>query len=289
MNQQPHSDENPAIPIVLTIAGSDSGGGAGIQADLKTFAALGCYGVSAITAITVQNPGGVSGIQPVDPAIVSGQIEHVGAYYRVGAAKTGMLHSAPIIQAAAESIRRMALEKQQAQPAALVVDPVMVATSGARLLDEAALESLTRQLFPLAALITPNLDEAVVLAGGSPPGLKNERLLEELARGLFDRHGVPVLVKGGHLEEGDTVLDLLFDGTDTFTFAGARITGVNTHGTGCTLSAAIAAHLARGAPLPDAVGQAHAFLRLALQSALEVGRARQLNHLFAPLRVPEER
>jgi len=254
------------LPIALTIAGSDSGGGAGLQADLKTFAALGVHGTSAVTCITAQNPRGVSGIQTVSGALVRKQMEAVFAELRPRAVKTGMLFSTEIINQVAEffsSVRRVPL----------VVDPVMVATSGAVLLKPTAIRSLEK-LLPRATLITPNLDEAQLL-------LKRRLLrLEDLldaAEELHRRFGCATLVKGGHLKLGRDAVDVLFDGRSFTVFKAPRITGVSTHGTGCTYSAAIAAHLARGEELVRAVELGKRFITRAIAQSQLVGRHSALN------------
>ncbi|MEE8435944.1 MAG: bifunctional hydroxymethylpyrimidine kinase/phosphomethylpyrimidine kinase [bacterium] len=269
------------LPVMVTIAGSDSGGGAGIQADLKTFAALGTYGTSAITAITAQNPEGVTKIQPVEPDVVAAQVRAIGDYFAVGAAKTGMLFSAEIIEAVADavsSLKPLPDNVQGLERPPLVVDPVMVASSGAKLLSEDAMVALTESFIPLATLVTPNMDEAAILAGMEVTETEH---LESAAKAIHERCGVPVLVKGGHLE-GDEVLDVLYDGKEVTRFRDNFLLGVNTHGSGCTLSAAIAVYLMRGLPLPDAVSEARLFLRKAMGNALPVGRSVAINHQFAP-------
>jgi len=242
---------------VLTIAGSDSGGGAGIQADLKTFAALGCYGMSAITALTAQNTVAVMGIVPVTPEFVARQIDAVVADIGVDAVKIGMLHSAPIIRVVADRLAHH-------RPPHIVVDPVMVAKSGDRLLQEEAIDALRADLLPLATIITPNLPEAEVLLNRS---IADIDAMHDAAVALTALGPRAVLVKGGHLrhersvdvlhiaqEDGPTALD------------GERIETENTHGTGCTLSSAIAAYLARGFALREAVMQAKAYLTAALRA-----------------------
>ena len=236
----------------LTIAGSDSGGGAGIQADLKTFAALGVYGMSAITAITAQNPCGVSAVQGIDPEVVAAQIRAVVSDIGVGAAKTGMLFSAEIIRAVAATVRALAL-----QP--LVVDPVMVATSGDRLLQREAEESLRQEIIPLAAIVTPNLAETEVLVGRKVTTLEDMRAAAEQ---IVAGGARAVVVKGGHAITRAT--DVFYDGTSLELLQSEVVDTHNTHGTGCTLSAAITAGLALGYPLGDAVGSAIAYVRRAI-------------------------
>ena len=257
--------------VALTIAGSDSGGGAGIQADLRTFAAHGLHGTSALTAVTAQNSVGVTAWAALDPALVVAQIEAVATDMPVRAAKTGMLANAAIIQAVAEAAARLRL-------APLVVDPVMVAKSGDRLLDAAAERAYAERLFPLAALVTPNLHEAAVLLGRPVSDLAAMR---EAARELARLGARAVLVKGGALA-GDAV-DVLFDGERVVDLAGPRIDTANTHGTGCTLSAAICARLARGEPLLDAVRGAKAYLTEGLRRSYAVGKGRGVVDHLHPL------
>lgn len=272
-----------SLPVLLTIAGSDSGGGAGIQADLKTFSALGAYGTSAITAITAQNPEAVTDIQAIEPDVVAAQIAALGDYFEIGAAKTGMLFSTGVIEAVANaypSLRTAPQSPRGAGAPPLVVDPVMVAASGAKLLSDDAIDALEKKILPLATLITPNMDEAAILADRK---VKRARDLEPAARAIYDRFGVPVLVKGGHLTGAKNVVDLFFDGNDVQAFRGLYMSGINTHGSGCTLSAAIAVYLMRGLPVVDAVAEGRVYLRQTLSSGLPVGRAVVLNHQFAPV------
>jgi len=259
----------------LSIAGSDSGGGAGIQADLKTFAALGCFGMTAITALTAQNTTGVRSIHAVPAQMLADQIDAVVEDIGVDAVKIGMLHSVEIIHTVAQAIDRHAL-----QP--VVLDPVMVATSGAVLIDHAALDTLVAALFPRAVLITPNLDEAALLVGRA---LHTEADMEAAARQLLARGARAVLLKGGHLA-GDAVCDLLAQGDQLHWMRAPRIATANTHGTGCTLSSAIAAHLALGLGLQAAVEAARNYVRGALAHAASVRCGHgsgPLNHGFAPL------
>jgi hydroxymethylpyrimidine/phosphomethylpyrimidine kinase len=258
---------NGTTTVALTVAGSDSGGGAGIQADLKTFHALGVFGASAVTAITCQNPGRVSAVQRVQPRIVAGQIERVFEAFRVRAAKTGMLYDAGIIAAVAAAFRAHRLRN-------LVVDPVMMAGSGARLLETSAVRTLCRRLIPLAAVVTPNLMEAEALAGHRIASLDD---LRESARMLSERHGVPFLVKGGHLRGAKRAVDVLFDGRRFHEFGAPVVAGIRTHGTGCTYSAAIAAHLALGGDLVEAIGRAKIFVTKAIRDAIRVGKFHALN------------
>jgi len=242
------------LPIALTIAGSDSGGGAGIQADLKTFASLGVHGTCAITCITAQNPEGVRGIQACRPEIVRQQMEAVFAELPPAAVKTGMLYSTEIIRAVA------AFFKSGSRPA-LVVDPVMVATSGARLLKPSAIDLLKRELLPLATLVTPNLDEAEILVGEK---LRSVEDLRAAARVLHGRFGCAALVKGGHLRGLKEAVDIFYDGKEELLLSAPFVRGVSTHGTGCTYSAAVAGWLARGCSLNRAVEQAKEYITQAI-------------------------
>jgi len=262
-------------PRVLSIAGSDSGGGAGVQADLKTFAALGCFGTTAITALTAQNTQGVRSIHAVPLDILADQIDAVAEDIGIDAVKIGMLHSAPTVETVAAALDRHALRQ-------VVLDPVMVATSGAALIDPQAVATLVRELFPRALLVTPNLDEAALLVERP---LRTEADLEAAGRQLLGMGARAVLLKGGHLA-GDTVSDLLLarDAAPQW-FRAPRIATPNTHGTGCTLSSAIAAWLALGADLPQAVAQARDYVRGALEggAAVRTGAGSgPLNHAFAP-------
>ncbi|MEI6779543.1 MAG: bifunctional hydroxymethylpyrimidine kinase/phosphomethylpyrimidine kinase [Verrucomicrobiota bacterium] len=252
------------LRVALTIAGSDSGGGAGIQADLKTFAALGVHGTSAITCLTAQNPEGVRGIQACRVEIVRTQIEAVFDAFRPAAVKSGMLYSAPIIRVVAEFFRR-----HRGVP--LVVDPVMVSTSGAQLLKPAAVHALCAEMLPLAALVTPNLDEAEILVGGK---LNSVADLRAAARELHRRFGCAALVKGGHLRGLKEAVDIFYDGRQELLLSAPFIRGVNTHGTGCTYSAAIAGHLARGCSLARAVQEAKEYITQAIaQSRTAAGHS----------------
>lgn len=262
-------------PRVLSIAGSDSGGGAGIQADLKTFSALGCFGMTAITALTAQNTCGVRSIHGVPPPMLRDQIDAVMEDMGADAVKIGMLHSPEIVRTVAQAIDRHGLRN-------VVFDPVMVATSGSVLIDNAAIEVLVRELFPRAAVITPNLDEAALLVGHA---LTCAHDMEQAALSLLAKGARAVVLKGGHLP-GDTVIDLLVTAAGEKTWMEApRIDSPNTHGTGCTLSSAMAAYLALGASLSEAVSQARSYVREALQHGAQVRTGKgsgPLNHGFAP-------
>jgi hydroxymethylpyrimidine/phosphomethylpyrimidine kinase len=241
-------------PVALTIAGSDSSAGAGIQADLKTFSALGVYGLTAITCVVAETPGLVSKIEPVSPGMVSAQIEVLLKNFPVAAIKTGLLFSGEIVSAVAHAIRANAETTNPARP--LVIDPVMVATSGDLLLQEDAIECYERELFPLATLVTPNLGEAARLLREPIVDL---RAMRKAGATLVEKYGVPVLLKGGHLA-GEKAIDLLFAQGNVTEFSAPFSRGIATHGTGCTYSAAIAAGLASGLSLEQAVGGAKKYV-----------------------------
>ncbi len=247
-------------PVALTIAGSDSGGGAGIQADLKTFAALGVHGTSAITAITAQNTVGVTDILELPVRMVRAQIDAVVQDMTVAALKTGMLSSAEIIETVAKAIEDHKLSL-------LVLDPVMVAKGGARLLRDDAVDALRTRLLPLAAVVTPNLPEAEVLLGRAITTLDDRR---DAAQELVRMGARAAVVKGGHAE-GDAT-DVYADADQLFELSAPRIETQNTHGSGCTFSAAIAAHLALGFDAPDSVRRSKVFITNAIEFALEIGR-----------------
>ncbi|MFO1488783.1 MAG: bifunctional hydroxymethylpyrimidine kinase/phosphomethylpyrimidine kinase [Verrucomicrobiota bacterium] len=257
------------LPVALTIAGSDSGGGAGIQADLKTFAALGVHGTSAITCLTAQNPRRVTGIQAASPKMVRQQIEAVFAELSPAAIKTGMLYSEAIIRAVVSSL------KGSKRP--LVVDPVMVSTSGAVLLNPSAINLLQRQLLPLATLLTPNLDETELLLGRKLRSLED---LRHAAREIHERFGCAALVKGGHLRTTKEAADIFFDGQNELLLTARFVTGVSTHGTGCTYAAAITGGLAQGHPLPKAVELAKEFITQAIARHQFAGRHSLLNPFY---------
>jgi hydroxymethylpyrimidine/phosphomethylpyrimidine kinase len=248
------------MKIALTIAGSDSGGGAGIQADLKTFAAHGVYGTSAITAITAQNTVGVAAVETLSADLVIAQIEAVASDLHVSATKTGMLATAAIVEAVAATIAELELPL-------VVVDPVMLAKSGDRLLDEDAVTAMRGELFRRALVVTPNIPEAEVLSDYRIRSMDDAR---EAARRIHRLGPSAVVIKGGHAT-GDDVIDLLFDGHAFHEFRTARIVTRNTHGTGCTFASAIAARLALGAPLVDAVSGAQAYVAGAIRHALAIG------------------
>ena len=264
------------IPNVLTIAGSDSGGGAGVQADLKNFSALGAYGASVITALTAQNTRTVSAIHDVPPEFVSAQMDAVFDDIDFAAVKIGMLSSPAIIDAVADGLRRHRARN-------VVLDPVMVAKSGDRLLRAEAISTLRQRLLPLATVITPNLPEAAVLLG-LEEAMDEAGMIDAAAR-LRALGPQAVLLKGGHLAKGASSVDVLDDGAEPLTLAAPRITTANTHGTGCTLSSAIAAVLARGLPLRDAVREAKAYVTAAIRAAdrLNVGHGHGPVHHFHTL------
>ncbi|HLM68534.1 MAG TPA: bifunctional hydroxymethylpyrimidine kinase/phosphomethylpyrimidine kinase [Longimicrobium sp.] len=257
------------IPVALTIAGSDSGGGAGIQADLKSFHAFGVFGTSALTAVTVQNTRGVTGVHPVPVDIVRAQIRAVAEDLHPAACKSGMLATAPLVRAVAESIREHRLPH-------FVLDPVMVASSGDRLLDEDAERTVADELVPLAALVTPNLDEAAILVGAP---VEDVDAMRRAAAALVEIGARAALLKGGHLRSAELV-DVLFDGQDWHEWRRPKLGTRNTHGTGCTLSAAIAAGLAHGRPLTRAVEDALGYVSRAMLAAPGLGRGHgPLNHM----------
>ena len=266
----------PRYARVLTIAGSDSGGGAGIQADLKTFAALGCYGMTAITALTAQNTVGVQGIHAVPPAFLQSQLQSVIEDIGVDAVKIGMLHEPGVVEVVAWAIQHYQLQR-------VVLDPVMVATSGDRLIADATVRVLVDQLFPLATVITPNLDEASLLLDRPIAAVSD---LSGAAQALLSQGARAVLLKGGHLP-GDQVVDVLArPGHVDVVLASSRMASRNTHGTGCTLSSAIAAHLALGEPLEPAVRAARQYILGAIQAGagVQVGHGHgPLNHGYSPL------
>jgi hydroxymethylpyrimidine/phosphomethylpyrimidine kinase len=262
-------------PRVLTIAGSDSGGGAGIQADLKTFAALGCYGMTAITALTAQNTMGVQAIQSLPAAFLKTQLQSVLDDIGVDAVKIGMLHSPEVVEVVAWAIEHYQLKR-------VVLDPVMVATSGDKLIADETVAVLVRELFPRVQLITPNLDEAGLLLGRPVP---NEAALSLACADLQTMGAASVLLKGGHLQGEDVVDVLLLADASSLTLRSKRISSQNVHGTGCTLSSAIASHWALGLDLTEAVVQARSYILAAIQAGASVTTGRghgPLNHGFAP-------
>ena len=250
------------LPIALTIAGSDSGGGAGIQADLKTFAASGVHGTTVITCLTAQNPRRVLAVEPCSPAMLQRQLEANFSELPPAAIKTGMLYSAQNIRTVATFL------KHAGGGVPLVVDPVMVSTSGTRLLAPAALAALRQCLLPLATLITPNLDEAGILAEGK---ISSVEMMCAAARKIHSRYGGAVLLKGGHLPGADEAIDVFYDGQRELRLAAPFIRKIATHGTGCTYSAAVCAALARGKSLPQAARLAKDFITRAIAGSRRIG------------------
>ena len=257
------------VATAMTIAGSDSGGGAGIQADLKTFAALGVYGTSVLTAVTAQNTVGVTAVHEIPTEVIAAQIDAVITDIGVGAVKTGMLASSPIIECVTAELRRHGVPW-------LVVDPVMVAKSGDTLLREDATETLLSQLVPLASVITPNIPEAETLTGMT---IASEREVRQAAEKLVAMGAKAVVVKGGHREGPAT--DLYYDGSRFHEFSAERIETSNTHGTGCTFASAIAAGLARGMSMLDSVALAKDYVTEAIRRSFSVGQGHgPLNHFY---------
>jgi hydroxymethylpyrimidine/phosphomethylpyrimidine kinase len=260
------------MKTALTIAGSDSGGGAGIQADLKTFTAHGVFGTSAVTAITAQNTLGVTAWQAVPADLVTAQIEAIAGDIGVDGVKTGMLANAAIVEAVAAAIESLDLPR-------VVVDPVMMAKGGARLLDDEAIGTMLTELIPRAYLVTPNAEEAAALAGVPVRTLNDAR---EAAKRIAALGPAAVIVKGGHLDSADAI-DILYDGRDLIELRAERIKTRHTHGTGCTFSSAIAANLALGFPLGEAVAKAKTYLTEAIRRAPGLGRG------HGPLGLPQRR
>lgn len=257
------------MKAVLTIAGSDSGGGAGIQADIKTMTMNGVYAMSAVTALTAQNTLGVSGVLEIPPGFLAEQIDAVFSDIRPDAVKTGMVSSSQLIEVIAGKLSEYEAKN-------VVVDPVMISTSGSRLMQEEALESLKDMLLPLADVVTPNIPEAEVLAKVS---IKNRIDMERAAVNIGERYGCAVVCKGGHsISDAD---DFLYDGERMIWFRGERINNSNTHGTGCTFSSAIASNLAKGFGLEESIERAKAYISGALASMLDLGRGSgPVDHAF---------
>ena len=272
-------------PQVLTIAGSDSGGGAGIQADLKTMTAFRTFGMSVITAVTAQNTLGVQAVEVLEPEFVGEQLDSIFSDFSPAAAKTGMLADADIVSVIADRLERYDLPH-------LVVDPVMVATSGDMLLAEEAVETVCERLLPLAGLITPNLQEARVLlkhtgGPGGDQGVDGDEAedvtLAEMAVRLYELGPEAVLIKGGHLDDEDVARDLLYDGQQSREFTAPRLPADNTHGTGCSYAAAIASCLARGMELVEAVERSKQFITAAISEGFRLGAGiNPVNHLVRP-------
>lgn len=257
---------------LLTIAGSDSSGGAGIQADLKTFAAHGTFGMSVITAVTAQNTCGVTLVQDITPEVITAQMDAVFSDIRVDVVKIGMVSRN-------ESIRSIAAGLRKWNPAIVVLDPVMISKSGYPLLQPEACQALVEELLPLATLVTPNLPEAEAICGFT---IKTEKEMEAAAKKILALGAKAVLVKGGHLE-GNAADDYLFDGEKGLWLSGQRIKTKNTHGTGCTLSSALAANLAKGLPLSEAVQAAKAYVTTGIRYGIELGKGCGPTHHFVDL------
>lgn len=269
MNPGGRTKRHKPAPCAVTIAGSDSGGGAGIQADLKTFAGVGVHGASVITCVTAQNPFKVMGIEACSPRIVRRQLQAVFEGLGPAAAKTGMLYSADLIRVVAAFLRR--------NPIPLIVDPVMISTSGARLLQGSAQGALENALFSQATLITPNVEEAQALTNRR---LKSVEDLRQAARELHRRFGCAALVKGGHLRGLNEAVDIYYDGKEEWLLSAPFVRGVVTHGTGCTYSAAITAYLAKGLELSEAVAKAKEFISQAIEQSSTVRGHTVLNSLW---------
>jgi hydroxymethylpyrimidine/phosphomethylpyrimidine kinase len=251
------------LPVALTIAGSDSGGGAGVQADLKAFAVLGVHGTTAIACLTAQNPKRVLGIQPCTPGMLRRQLEAIFQELPPAAIKTGMLFSSENIRVVVKFLKNIPRDER----VPLVVDPVVVSTSGAKLLQPAALKVLMEQLLPLATLATPNLSEAEILSGQEITTVDDMR---DAARKIYSRRGCAVLIKGGHLH-GKHATDIFFDGKNEVLLRAPFIKGIRTHGTGCVYSAAICGALAKGESLPEAVKTGKRFVTRAILKSYRVG------------------
>lgn len=265
--------QNQSPPNALTIAGSDSGGGAGIQADIKTFVALQCYGASVITALTAQNTARVSAVFDVSAEFIGEQIDAIFEDIPIAAVKTGMLPSAPIVEMTATKLREHAV-------ANVVVDPVMVTTHGQRLIDDKAADAIKSQLLPLATVVTPNITEARILSGAPDDADNSLAAIEAMARAIMRLGSSAVLIKGGHGDGSDCV-DVLFDGASVQHFSSPRIDTKNTHGTGCTLSAALAAFLARGESVADATRMSKDYITEALAAAFPLGKGNgPVNHFY---------
>lgn len=254
---------------LLTIAGSDSCGGAGIQADLKTFSAHGVYGMSVITAVTAQNTQGVLAVQDISAELIGKQIEAIFDDIRVDGLKIGMVSQIETINAIAEGLRFY-------KPSNIVLDPVMVSKSGYHLLQPEAKEALASSLLPLATVVTPNIPEAEVITGRRIDGIED---MEKAARMIFEMGSQNVLIKGGHLD--DEATDILFDGTNIICLKSRRVDTKNTHGTGCTLSAAIASNLAKGYSIGEAVARAKEYITVAIENSLSIGKGvGPTNHFY---------
>lgn len=262
--------KKPSEPIALTIAGSDSGAGAGIQADLKTFSAIGVFGMTAITCVTSQSPKGVTGIQTIDPELVSKQIRTVKDDFDIKAVKTGMLFSTGIISMVASTLQALQLKN-------IIVDPVMIASSGARLLKEEAIDTLKKHLLPMCNLVTPNMNEAAILLNQEVETLD---MMKFAAREIYDTYGCPTLIKGGHMHKARQAIDVFYDGKELYEFKKKYVHGVNSHGSGCTYASAIAAYVAKGKDLLKAIELAKHFVQRSFEKAITVGDSKCLNHFW---------
>lgn len=264
----------------LTIAGSDSGGGAGIQADLKTFQELGVFGMSALTAVTAQNTLGVHGVYPLTAEAVASQIDAIGTDMGTNALKTGMLFNAEIIEMVSEKIKQYRWKN-------VVVDPVMIAKGGASLLQNEAVEALKQHLLPLAMVITPNIPEAEVITGMKIKSLEDK---QAAAKKMVEFGAKHIVLKGGHDEENDEAVDVFYDGNEFSYFTSKRIQTKNTHGTGCTFSAALTAGLAKGQGVKEAVAVAKSFIQAAIEDDLHIGAGHgPTNHWAYNRRLGNER
>ena len=266
------ASNHSGIPAALTIAGSDSGGGAGIQADLATFASLGVHGTSAITAVTAQNPKRVVSIEAVSTSVLRDQIRSVATEFTIKAVKTGMLFNAGLIEVVADEFKKFAR-----QNIPRIVDPVAVATSGAVLLQPGGVEMFKSKLLPRATLVTPNLAETELLAGIRVSSVEEMRIA---ARWIFDSYGCAALIKGGHLQDAKESIDIYFDGKEELLLSAPRLKTGKLHGTGCTYSAAIAGYIALGCPLPYAVELAKNYITQAIAQSPRIGEHTVLNHFW---------
>lgn len=260
----------PRISSALSIAGSDSGGGAGIQADLKTFSALGVYGTTVITCLTAQNPDTVTSVSSIPPSFIKAQLDAIFNYFPIKAVKTGMLYSRSIIEVVADYLQR----KDKVH---LIVDPVMIATSGAVLLKPSAIKTMSTRLFPLATAITPNVPEAEFLLNKT---IKTTQQARDSALTLSEKYGCACVVKGGHIS-GKTIIDIMACSGKLYECKSERIYGVDTHGTGCAFSAAMASRLATGKDVVTSFKDAHKFIRNALLSSVMAGKRSSLGMAIA--------
>tara|TARA_B100000902_G_C27296633_1_gene910371 strand:+ start:650 stop:1450 length:801 start_codon:yes stop_codon:yes gene_type:complete len=258
------------LPICMTIAGSDSGGGAGIQADLKTFASLNCYGVSVITSVTAQNTKGVDDIHIIPNKVVNTQIESIKNDMKFSTVKTGMIPETKMVETIVSSI--------SSEKVKIVVDPVIVATSGDKLVSDEAIEAIKKLLFPIAETVTPNLTEAEVI---TQKKINSKKDLKDACKKIIDLGANSVVIKGGHFDESDISEDILYDGKNYYSFSAKRIKTTSTHGTGCTFSSAIASYLANDLDLVSSVEKAKTYVTNAIDNAYRIGKGNgPLNHFF---------